>query len=134
MAQIVFNHVRGKQLFFDGTSFDHWKTKMKMYLGSINDRVWDVVEHDFVILDPTNPTPRELENKQCNTMVPNTIYNAIDPKVFEQIKDLEKASEVWTRLEETYVLTVANVNPKPSTYPTYILNSITKRRCRGFNK
>ncbi|XP_066395938.1 uncharacterized protein [Miscanthus floridulus] len=27
---------------------------------------------------------------------------AIDEKVFEQIKDLERASEVWKRLEETY--------------------------------
>ena len=35
-------------------------------------------------------------------MTLNTIYNAIDSKVFEQIKDLEKASEVWVRLEETY--------------------------------
>jgi hypothetical protein len=35
-------------------------------------------------------------------MALNTIYNGIDAKVFEQIKDLEKASEVWTRLEETY--------------------------------
>ena len=94
MAQIVFNHVRGKPLFFDGTSFDYWKTKMKMYLGSINDRVWDVVEHDFVIFDPTNPTPNESINKQCNTMALNTIYNAIDSKVFEQIKDYERANEV----------------------------------------
>jgi hypothetical protein len=31
-----------------------------------------------------------------------TIYNAIDSKVFEQIKDLERASEVWKRLEKTY--------------------------------
>ena len=75
---------------------------MKMYLGSINDKVWDVTEDDFVILDPTNPTPRELENKQYNTMALNTIYNAIDSKVFEQIKDYERASEVWKRLEETY--------------------------------
>jgi len=35
-------------------------------------------------------------------MALNTIYNAIDSKVFEQIKDLERASEVWKRLEETY--------------------------------
>jgi len=35
-------------------------------------------------------------------MALNTIYNGIDSKVFEQVKDLEKASEVWTRLEETY--------------------------------
>ena len=65
-----------------------------MYLGSINDNVWDATESDQVILDPTNPTPRELENKQCNTMALNTIYNATDSKVFEQIKDLERASEV----------------------------------------
>ena len=45
MAQIVFNHVGGKPLFFDGTSFDYWKRKMKMYVGSINDKVWDVVEN-----------------------------------------------------------------------------------------
>ena len=32
----------------------------------------------------------------------NTIYNAIDSKVFKQIKDCERANEVWKRLEETY--------------------------------
>jgi len=66
---------------------------MKMYLGSINEKVWDVMKNDFVILHPTNPTPREKENKQSNTMVLNTIYNAIDSKVFEQIKDLERAAK-----------------------------------------
>jgi site-specific DNA-adenine methylase len=75
---------------------------MKMYLGSINDRVWDVTKHDFVILDPTNLTNNERANKQCNTMALNTIYNDIDTKVFKQVKDLERASDVWTRLEETY--------------------------------
>jgi hypothetical protein len=74
-----------------------------MYLGSINDNVWDVVEKEFVILDPTNLTDNDKINKQHNTMALNTIYNGIDSKVFEQIKDLEKASEVWVRLEETYV-------------------------------
>jgi hypothetical protein len=73
-----------------------------MYLGSINDTVWDVTEHDFVILDSTNLTDNERANRQCNTMALNTIYNGIDSKVFEQVKDLERASEVWTRLEETY--------------------------------
>jgi hypothetical protein len=39
-------------------------------------------------------------------MVLNTIYNGIDSKVFEQVKDLKKACEVWTRLEETYEGTI----------------------------
>jgi hypothetical protein len=38
---------------------------MKMYLGSINDKVWDVIASDYVILDPTNPIARELENKHA---------------------------------------------------------------------
>jgi hypothetical protein len=73
-----------------------------MYLGSIIVKVWDVVENEFVILDTTNLTNNDKINKQCNTMALNTIYNGIDSKVFEQIKDLEKASEVWMRLEKTY--------------------------------
>jgi hypothetical protein len=90
MAQVVSNHVRGKPSFFDGTSYDYWKRKIKMYLGSINDQVWDVTENDFVILDPNN----DKVNMQCNTIALNTIYNVIDSKVFEQIKDLDRASEV----------------------------------------
>jgi hypothetical protein len=97
----------GKPLFFDGTYYDHWKKKIKMYLGSINEKVWEVVENDFVVLDPTRPTEREQESKQCNTMAINTIYSAIDPKVFEQIKNLDRAYEVWKRLEETYDGTTA---------------------------
>ena len=46
----------GKPPFFDGTCYDYWKRKMKMYLGSINDQVWDVTKSDYVILDPTNLT------------------------------------------------------------------------------
>jgi hypothetical protein len=65
-----------------------------MYLGSINDQVWEVMENNFVILDPDNLTNNDKANKQCNTMALNTIYNAIDSKVFEQIKDLDHASEV----------------------------------------
>jgi len=106
MAQIVFNHVGGKPPFLDGTCNDYWKRKMKMYLGSINDQVWDVTKSDYAILDPDNPTNQDKSNKQCNTMALNTLYNAIDPKVFEQIKDYERANEVW-RLEETYEGTLA---------------------------
>jgi hypothetical protein len=65
-----------------------------MYLSLINDQVWDVTESDFMILDPDNLTNNDKANKQCNIMALNTIYNAIDSKVFKQIKDYERASEV----------------------------------------
>ena len=94
MAQVVFNYVGGKPPFFDGTCYDYWKRKMKMYLGSINDQVWDVTKSDYAIIDPDNLTNQDKTNKQCNTMALNTIYNAIDSKVFEQIKDCDRVNEV----------------------------------------
>ena len=91
MAQIVFNHVGGKPPFFDGTSsFDYWKRKMKMYLGSINDRVWEVTENDFVILDPANPTDNERANKQCNTMALNTTIMALIQRYLNKSKILRR--------------------------------------------
>jgi hypothetical protein len=96
------NLVGSKPPLFDGTCYDYWKRKIKMYLDSISDQVWDVTESDFVILDPNNLANNDKANKQCNTMTLNTIYNAIDSKVFEQIKDCDRASEVWKRLEEIY--------------------------------
>ena len=56
----------------------------------------------MLLLIPTISPTKTKTNKQCNTMALNTIYNAIDSKVFEQIKDCERANEVWRRLEETY--------------------------------
>jgi hypothetical protein len=53
-----------------------------------------VTENDFPIIYRTNLTNQDKANKQCNTMALNTIYNAIDSNVFEQIKDLDRASEV----------------------------------------
>ncbi|XP_066361328.1 uncharacterized protein [Miscanthus floridulus] len=68
----------------------------------MNHKIWDVVENDFVVIDPTSPTPREEEKLQFNDIAINTLYDALDIKVFEQIKYLERAHEVWTRLEESY--------------------------------
>jgi hypothetical protein len=60
------------------------------------------MKSDYMIIDSTNLTNQDKANKQCNRMALNTIYNAIDSKVFEQIKYLERTSEVWKRFEETY--------------------------------
>jgi hypothetical protein len=75
---------------------------MKQYIGSIHEKVWKVTHHDYAIIDLDNLTNNDCINNQCNTMALNTLYNGIDAEVFEQIKDLEMASEVWIRLKETY--------------------------------
>ncbi|XP_066341339.1 uncharacterized protein [Miscanthus floridulus] len=92
----------GKPPHFDGTCYDYWKRKMSAHMKSMNQKIWDVVENDFVVINPNNPTANEEEKLQFNDIAVNTLYDALDVKVFEQIKDLERAHDVWTRLEESY--------------------------------
>jgi len=54
------------------------------------------------VLDPSSPTAREEEKLQHNDIAINLLYEALDLKVFEQIKDLKRAHDVWKRLEESY--------------------------------
>ena len=81
---------------------------------------------DIIIIDLDNPTNQDKSNKQCNTMALNTLYNAIDPKVFEKIKDYERANEVWRRLEETYEGTPAVKSAK-----LYIQRQVDKFQDEG---
>ena len=73
MTQVVFNHVGGKSPFFDGTCYGYWKRMMRMYLGSINNQVWEVTENDYAIIDPDDSTNQDKINKQCNTMAQHHI-------------------------------------------------------------
>ena len=36
---------------------------MKMYLGSINDQVWDVTKSDYAIIDPDNLTNQDKDQQ-----------------------------------------------------------------------
>ena len=60
------------------------------------------VEEEFIMLDMKGPTPREEDNLQFYDQGLIVIYEALDPKVFVSIKDLEMAHQVWKRLEDAY--------------------------------
>ncbi|XP_066324012.1 uncharacterized protein [Miscanthus floridulus] len=96
-----FNHM-GKPPHFDGSNYDYWKRKISAHLKSINRKVWDVVDNDFVVINEARPTPRKEEKLKNNDIAINQFYEALDLKMFEQIKDLERAHDVWKRLEESY--------------------------------
>jgi hypothetical protein len=99
MAQI--NNTRGPPQF-DGTSYGYWKAKMCAHLKLMNRKIWEVVEKKFEVANAKRPIANEEEKLQFNDIALSAIHDAIDPKVFEQIKDLENAHEAWKRLEESF--------------------------------
>ena len=99
MAQI--NNTK-KPPQFDGSNYPYWKSKMTTYIKSINRRVWKVVETKIEIEDPENPTAAEEVLLQNNDIALSVIHDAINERIFEQIKNIEMDHEAWKKLEESF--------------------------------
>ena len=99
MAQI--NNTK-KPPQFDGSNYLYWKAKMTTYIKSINRKVWKVVETKIEIDDEEALTAAEEMLLQNNDIALSAIHNALDERTFEQIKNIERAHEVWKKLEESF--------------------------------
>jgi hypothetical protein len=75
---------------------------MTTHINSINRKVWKVVETKIEIVDPENPTAAEEVLVQNNDIAHSAIHDAIDERIFEQIKNIEMAHEAWKKLEESF--------------------------------
>ena len=84
---------------FDGWNYPNWKVKMTTYIKSIDRKVWRVVETKIEIEDPENPITVEEVLLQNNGIALIAIHDAIDERIFEQIKNIEMAHEAWKKLE-----------------------------------
>ena len=75
-----------------------------------------MVETKIEIADLENPTTAEEVLLQNNDIALSVIHDAINERIFEQIKNIEMAHEAWKKLEKSFVGTQAVKGAK-----TYIL-------------
>ena len=75
---------------------------MITYIKLINKKVWKVVETKIEIGDLENPTVAKEVLLQNNDIALSAIHDAIDERIFEQIKNIEMAHEAWKKLEESF--------------------------------
>ena len=61
-----------------------------------------MVETKIEIADLENPTVGEEVLLQNNDIAPSAIYDDIDERTFEQIKNIEIAHEAWKKLKESF--------------------------------
>ena len=99
MAQIN-NTKRPPQ--FDGTNYGYWKAKMTTHIKSININIWQVVETKIELANAEQPIVADEEKLQNNDIALSAIHEALDERVFEQIKNIEIAHNAWKKLEESY--------------------------------
>ena len=86
--------------YFDGINYAYWIVRMKAFLKSINERVWNSVEYRWE--KPTTPVSEwqtsQKEAAAFNRKAMNVIFNAISMEEFKRISNVEVTYTAWNIL------------------------------------
>ena len=89
---------------FDGNNNAYWKVRMKAFLKSINERVWNSVEYRWEIL--TTPVSEwSTSQKEAATFTSkamNAIFHDVSMEEFRRISNVEVAHTTWKILQTVH--------------------------------
>ena len=89
---------------FDGNNYAYWKLRMKTFLKSIDERVWNSVEQGWE--KPTTPiNEQQTSQKEAtafNSKTMNAIFNAVSMEKFKRISNVEVAHTAWKILQTVH--------------------------------
>ena len=83
-----YNHSLVIPPHFDGNNYAYLEVRMKAFLKSINERVWNSVEYRW-----------EKEVAAFNSKAMNVIFNAVPIEEFKRISNVEVAYTAWNILQ-----------------------------------
>lgn len=103
-----------KPPFFDGTRYDFWKNKMRIYLMSISINLWNTCVIDYMAITGTDPLTREVTPKLMSNYTTaeiidldydgketNILYNYFFPTEYKRIITCKTTKAIWSMLEIT---------------------------------
>ena len=99
---------RGQSLIipplFDGTNYIYWKVRMRTFLQSLDEKVWQAVEIGWTKPKgaPADWDEAKIKAANFNSRVLNALFSAITNEEFKKISSTETAKEVWNILQTTY--------------------------------
>ena len=90
--------------FFYGNNYAFWKVRMRAFLCSIDDTVWDAVVAGWTRPKATKSTwdKAALAAANANSKALNAIFCGVSPDEFHRISHITIAKEAWEILETTY--------------------------------
>ena len=99
---------RGQSLIipplFDGTNYAYWKVRMRAFLQSLDEKVWQAVEIGWTKPKevPTDWDDVKIKAVNFNSRALNALFNAVTNEEFKKISFTEIANEAWIILQITY--------------------------------
>ncbi|GAV89220.1 zf-CCHC domain-containing protein/DUF4219 domain-containing protein/UBN2 domain-containing protein, partial [Cephalotus follicularis] len=99
--------------FFDGNNYSFWKTRMTIFLQSLDYQLWHIIVNNprmptRTIEGLVSPKPENEYNDndfrmlQLNSKAKHVLFCAIGPNEFNRISSCDSAKEMWDLLEVTY--------------------------------
>ena len=91
-------------LLFDGTNYAYQKVRMRAFLQSLDEKVWQAVEIGWTKPKEVLADWDEVKNKVANfnSRALNALFSAVTNEKFKKMSSTKIAKEAWTILQTTY--------------------------------
>ena len=88
---------------FDGTNYAYWKVRMRAFLQSLDEKVWQAVEIGWTKPKeaPADQDEAKIKAGNFNSRPLNALFSAVTNEEFKNISSTETAKEAWI-LQTTY--------------------------------
>ena len=99
---------RGQSLIipplFDDTNYAYWKVRMRGFLQSLDEKVWQAVKIGWTkpTEAPTDWDDGKFKAANFNNRALNALFSAFTNEEFKKISSTKAAKEAWTILQTTY--------------------------------
>ena len=94
---------------FDDTNYAYWKVRMRAFLQSLDEKVWQAMEIGWTKPKeaPADWDEAKIKAANFNSRALNALLSAVTNEEFKKISSTETAKKAWTILQTTYEITKA---------------------------
>ena len=99
---------------FDSTNYAYWKVRMRVFLQSLDEKVWQAIEIGWTKSKEAlaDWDDAKIKAANFNNRALNDLFSAVTNEEFKKISSTEITKEAWTIFQTTYEGTKAVKNSK----------------------
>ena len=99
---------------FDSTNYAYWKVRMRVFLQSLDEKVWQAIEIGWTKSKEAlaDWDDAKIKAANFNNRALNDLFSAVTNEEFKKISTTEITKEAWTIFQTTYEGTKAIKNSK----------------------
>ena len=97
-------HSTQRPPLFDGSNYNYWKCRMKIYLQSINYELWNIVDAAYTKLTTNYTALSDDQKKNVNldAKAMNALFCTLTKEEFNRVSTVTSANRIWHTFQVTH--------------------------------